>query len=179
MKGGTESFPPCPRLSPLSASLGGRRLTARSAGTSLRGRGEAGSEGGAAAAGLGSERGSFCSARRLQGREPRSAPASLSLSALSAFRPPPARPGLSLPGPAQAASPTHKAPLPAAHCSALARRPAAALSSAGPCRASVRQPLGDGAVCVLAHETSPCPHGVKHTGKKRKIFENVGEQRFR
>lgn len=92
-KGGTERFPPCPRLSPLRASLGGRRLTARSAGTSLRGRGEAGSEGGAAAAGLGSERGFFCSARRLQGREPRSPPVSLSLAALSAFRPPPARPG--------------------------------------------------------------------------------------
>lgn len=87
-KGGRQRFPPCLRLSPLRASLGGRRLTARSAGTSLRGRGEAGSEGGAAAAGSSSECGSLCSARRLLGREPRSPPASLSLSA---FRPP--RPG--------------------------------------------------------------------------------------
>lgn len=167
-KGGTERFPPCPRLSPLRASLGGRRLTARSAGTSLRGRGEAGSEGRAAAAGSGSERGFLCSAHRLLGWERRSPPASLSLAALPAFRPPPARPGLPLPGPAQAASPSHKAPLRAAHCSALAPRPAAALSSAGPCGAWARRPLRDRAVCDLAHETSPCPHGVKHTGKRAK-----------
>ncbi|XP_027496726.1 uncharacterized protein LOC113946059 [Corapipo altera] len=137
------------------------------------GRREAGGEGGSAAAESGSERDSLCSARWLPGREPRSPPASPlrlrpSLTAIPAVRP--ARPGPArppLPSPAQAASPTHKAPLRAAHCSALTHRPTITLSSAGqrpgPGGAAAQ---GEGSLCS-GTGNSLCPRTVKHAGKKQ------------